>query len=569
MHYKKDPGKDKISKILYLNLLTELEDDNETFKKVYEFLYKSLPKKIREKQPFYIKPLDRNVIFEEFRINSFLLNPDSYRSLYSIRKLLSNLDLEQIKKLMKVKNLELIGIDESKVEVPLEGSIFTYLKSTALRMFKDGNGHKVELIGPVVQEIKLNYVYSEKKDKEIQFFEYLRNLFIVLLAIKNSLANSRKPLIFLHGPLVRAIGGFTDLFFKYRDLKEVLSINLENQEDINTSVLNKINGEKLLEELHNFEKNNIWNENNLGKLKGLIFNESKEEYWKKNWKEANPWDFDSSLNIDREKNFTSRKYAGFIVYLFLLRKIYDLAKEKNIVIISVVEDVSKSTEISKYLMPNLFFDDSDNFYFPFDDEFTNFLKNKFNIDFKIDTTLPDYKEKIYKNSYSLCKKIFISDSVLFTNILNEAEYTSPIPTFRYMIRKFFQENWGHTEYGIDNDFEIFLNELFPYPDYKILVSYLRTTPFREPIRIEFFDAYNSEDISYKDIIGVTYFLSLFYHQYGLPVILKYVDALARTPKTLVERIVKSEVERILKEGDFDTESILRIFNELSRNFFRR
>ncbi len=34
MLYQKDPGKDKISKVLYLNLLTELKDDKETFKKV-------------------------------------------------------------------------------------------------------------------------------------------------------------------------------------------------------------------------------------------------------------------------------------------------------------------------------------------------------------------------------------------------------------------------------------------------------------------------------------------------------------------------------------------------------
>ncbi len=289
----------------------------------------------------------------------------------------------------------------------------------------------------------------------------------------------------------------------------------------------------------------------------------------KNWKEANPWNFDDSLKISSEKDFENRKYAGFIVYLFLLKKIYDIAKEKNIVIVSVVEDISKSTEISKYIIPNLFFNENDNFHLPFSDYFVNLLEDKFNLNFRIDTDLPDYKENIYKTSYNLCKKIFISDNILFTNILNEAEYTEPIPTFRYMTRKFFQDNWGHTEYGIDNDFEIFLNELFPYPDYKILVSYLRTTPFREPIRIEFFDACDSGDISYRDIIGVTYFLSLFYHQYGLPVILKYVDALARTPKTLVERIVKSEVERILREGDFDTESILRIFNKLSRNFFRR
>lgn len=67
----------------------------------------------------------------------------------------------------------------------------------------------------------------------------------------------------------------------------------------------------------------------------------------KNWKEANPWNFDDSLKISSEKDFENRKYAGFIVYLFLLKKIYDIAKEKNIVIVSVVEDISKSTEISK------------------------------------------------------------------------------------------------------------------------------------------------------------------------------------------------------------------------------
>jgi hypothetical protein len=160
----------------------------------------------------------------------------------------------------------------------------------------------------------------------------------------------------------------------------------------------------------------------------------------------------------------------------------------------------------------------------------------------------------------------ITDSVIYTYLLKEGEYTTPIPTFRYLYRKFFTEHFGHSYYGIDNDFKGIVDTLFDPEKKQILMSYVRTTPFREPIRVEFFNIYNKD---YKKLIGATYFLSLFYQSYGIPIVLYYVDKIARTPKRLVETVIRAEVMDVLLGKGFQFQDILKIFGDLKRNFFKR
>jgi len=308
----------------------------------------------------------------------------------------------------------------------------------------------------------------------------------------------------------------------------------------------------------------MWNDKDGEILRELVKN---REIWRK----SSPWYFNSQMEMTGERDFSKRNYAGFVVYLFLLNKLFEKAKEDRAVIVGIVEDVSQATELIKIVFPSLFFTNKQ-FYQFLPNKIEEILRSNFKLEFpKKNSNIPiwEINRQIYKTSYNICKKLGISDTIIFTNLLSEAQYLFPIPIFRYQTRKFFKDKFGYSEYGIDNAYKPFIDKFFPYPDYKVLATYLRTTPYREPIRVEFFDAYSDNDK--EAIIGLTYYLSLFYHQYGLPIILKYVDKLARTPKTLVERIVRFEVENALlnQNFSFEPEQLLRLFKNLSRDFFRR
>jgi hypothetical protein len=100
------------------------------------------------------------------------------------------------------------------------------------------------------------------------------------------------------------------------------------------------------------------------------------------------------------------------------------------------------------------------------------------------------------------------------------------------------------------------------------MSYLRTTPLREPIRVEYFDLPNVA--SHRKLIGSIYLLSLPYQEYGLPVLLYYADKLARTPVKLIRTIIEREYMDLVLQNRFsDPVSILRVLGRLTRGYFQR
>jgi hypothetical protein len=100
-----------------------------------------------------------------------------------------------------------------------------------------------------------------------------------------------------------------------------------------------------------------------------------------------------------------------------------------------------------------------------------------------------------------------------------------------------------------------------------MMSYIRTTPLREPIRLEYFDLPNTP---VEKIAGPIYLLSLPYQEYGIPIILYYADKLARTPTQLVRAIIEREyLELVLQNRFSDPVSIMRILGRLSRGYFQR
>jgi hypothetical protein len=100
------------------------------------------------------------------------------------------------------------------------------------------------------------------------------------------------------------------------------------------------------------------------------------------------------------------------------------------------------------------------------------------------------------------------------------------------------------------------------------MSYVRTTPLREPIRVEFFDLPHLQPP--EQVIGPTFLLSLPYQEYGIPMILYYADKLARTPTQLVRAIIEREYYDLVLQNRFsDPVDIMRVLGRLTRNYFQR
>ncbi len=562
-----DLGKEKAAKALYLDLYQDFDRNKSAFECIYKFIWVDVVNTImnilNEDFVLKIRDIEGNVLYP-FEINSFRKYSNLNRVFSSYSELIKSINLDNLNKPLRDEKVELIGIDESKLDVLLQGSIVTYLKSVAFRMFKKHNGEKHEAIGPLIQSFKLHFESEEKTEKKNQFITYLWNMYVIYLSAINSLEYGYKPIIILHGPLIRAIGGFTDLHFSYEELKSILNIEIISEEEIPTNVVKLIKGDKLINDLHTEEKE-LFNRDSIKKLmKRYDFNI---------WKQSIPYNVNvlngGSDNVDitiqGEKAYNKRSYSAISIYFFLLRKLYELAKQYDIMMVGVVEDISKAREFSTYLFPNLFFSTQDNYI----DWLPKCIKEIIMLKgdrIKVKQSSPDFKREVYKYAYRIIKNhIQLRDIILFTQLLNEGDYTSPMHVIRYLPRRIYDNTWGIRELGIDNDFNIFIEHFFPYPEYKVIASYLRTTPHREPIRIEFFDVYTD----YSELVGLIYYLSLFYPNYGIPIILKYADMVARTPKKLIDIVVSREIKKLLSGSNPDIDIIMRIMNQFSRNFFRR
>ena len=557
-----DIGKEKVAKSLYLDLFQYFKDSRDKFECVYKFLLQDIPQQVidvlNNSRTLYIKSANGQVLYN-FKIGSFRKYSDLNKVFSSYRQFIDSLDIEKLSKHLKENNVELIGIDESKLDTFMQGSIATYLKSVAFRIFKQGNGKKQEIIGPIVQEFKISYESEEKAEKKNQFVTYLRNMYVIYVSILNSLIHGYKPIVFLHGPLVRAIGGFTDLHFSYEELRSIFSVEVLSEEEIHSDVLSFIRQDRLIKNLHEKEKEFL-NTSNREQVKKLI-----KRHDGKVWKMSLPYeirDNEGDITFIGERNYRNRFFSALSIYLFLLKELYKLVEDHNIILIGVVEDISKSTEFTTYILPNLFFEHDNSFK----DWIPECIKTIISSKIYVKPNSPDFRREIYRYAYKIAKDYLqLRDIILFTQLLNEGDYTSPMHIMRYLNRNIYSELWGISELGIDNDFQIFIDHHFPYPDYRIVASYIRTTPHREPIRAEFFDIYSD----YTEVLGLVYYLSLFYPNYGLPIILKYADLVARVPKKLIEIIVTHEIKNILLGKGFGIDTIMRVMNLFSRNFFRR
>src|SRR6266700_8359016 len=144
----------------------------------------------------------------------------------SIGSLIANLNVDSLKS--PLQDVELIGIDESQVDNTLPQSSLVFLKSISFRMYKFPDGTSDEAVGPILSRVRMQLREDESFEAENKLLSYIRNLFIAYISALTALSYGRRPFVVLHGPLVRAIGGFTHLRFDYQTVRDLLNINWED-----------------------------------------------------------------------------------------------------------------------------------------------------------------------------------------------------------------------------------------------------------------------------------------------------------------------------------------------------
>jgi hypothetical protein len=547
---------------------------------IIDFTVNQFPQILRQHTPFEIRsaaPSNPTLLspyaFEIFDLIQGASRPQVFST---VADLVQNLDIATLS--APLQEAELIGIDESQVDIPLPQSSLSYLKSAAFRSYELPDGTRDEAVGPIVSDMRMQLGEDDAFENENKLLGYIRNNFIAYISAITALPyGNRRPFIVLHGPLVRTIGGFSHLTFNYETACNLLNINLAEagefsppqgtanrpvvQGDSFTAQNLSFTPSKALDGVENIRQFNKFCLQSCGRQCDAV-----EAFHRRN---AVPG---AKMTQQMIQN---RNYPGFCLYFWVLRSLVDLARLSKITITSVVEDVSAATEMNRFVLPSLLAIPNAR------QQVTNSALQPALQETNINYSPQQTRTDIYREVKHTIEKLRLLDSNTFSYILAEGQYTAPIQIYRYRTRNTFVRALGDRGLGIDNDLEPILDKLFPsepqslqsgsHPGYRVLMSYVRTTPLREPVRVEYFDL---PHLTHQQVIGPIYLLSLPYQEYGIPIILYYADKLARTPTKLVRTIVEQEyLELILQQSlsgnNCDPVTFMRLLGRLTRNYFQR
>jgi hypothetical protein len=557
------------------NILAAIRDELRTqapvAQEVVHFAVQDLPAILRENMPFDILSPDTTnptqISPYPFEVHDLICGdrPDVFSTAADLVRRLDVPDLAEL-----LQNRELIGIDESQVDSPLPHSALSFLRSVAFRMYRLPNGQPDEQAGPIVSEMRMRLSEDESFDSENKLIGYIRNNFVAYITGLTALAAGRNPYTVLHGPLVRAIGGFSGIVFDYETAKELFNVNVAEAGEFDLPAGDKppVTGDAATRfNLPLIPQQAIDGDKNLKHFNEFCLKVCGRRCAQRPVypREAVPPEQDNVT----QKMIKDRSYPGFCLYFWMLRSLLDLSRLSGGVVASVVEDVSAATEMTRFVLPSLL--GIPKARSAVSSGLAKALK-------AINVTLPTLTHQrpdLYRRTKTMIEKLTLSDSNIFSYVLAEAQYTAPVQAYRYQTQNTFVSVLADTWLGIPDAFQPIIDVLFPntppsagHPGYRVLMTYLRTTPLREPVRVEYFDL--PSVATHRKMIGSIYLLSLPYQEYGIPVILYYADKLARTPVSIIRTIIEREYMDLVLENRFsDPVSILRVLGRLTRGFFQR
>jgi hypothetical protein len=268
--------------------------------------------------------------------------------------------------------------------------------------------------------------------------------------------------------------------------------------------------------------------------------------------------------------------SGVALYLCLLKRLYDLSRSKNFYMIGCVETARSSEYSDIYFRYQVerYLDENKDKRQTFEE-----LLQRFGIQPQ-DDLKPCFLQLREKAGWDDEKLSFFS--VKYDAAQQRICYTNPVPIRRYFSVLDNQNVIGDaqlaqrissTSDSVQNlALQNMLEQTLKFPDYKVLMSYVRTSELKAPIRVEFFETGN-----WQNIVPFVYAVSQPYSSFGLPIFLYFADKIARVPKSVIstvttELLMKKAVEYVTKnpQGDMHFVQIVNaLLNKFRRDFTQR
>ena len=388
-------------------------------------------------------------------------------------------------------------------------------------------------------------------NNKMQFIPYLLNLYTIYYAAK-ILQGLGQPIftVILHGPLIRMIAPFLKLLFPRDVIERVVTADTDPPID-------KITDE-FKEQIKDIANGDLidWitGEEDYKKSVDLFLDlfESQEE--RRKVKEQ----------IDEEEQM-----PGICFYFSLLKKLSDLANDMGFHLIGCVETGNSKEYSDLYMQYQI-------------KRFGQESSKQKILDELFETVdVSDFKTLIRKLGWD--DEMIKSFSLRFGVHSSASEFTLPVPIRRYFPtgknEDIFNVKFGSTSYYYIPAQERVLNDiiqtLFPFKDYRMLMSYVRTSELKAPVRVEFLEPIKKDE--WHQVLASVYVFSRPYSSYGLPIFLYYADKMARTPKKIIasvtDRYLLEQVKNTLHNTDLDPTNLSQVWLNatkiLRRDFYGR
>ena len=389
---------------------------------------------------------------------------------------------------------------------------------------------------------------EEDFDRKMALLTYILNLYVAFYTAK-ILQFLNQPIyaVILHGPLIRQIAPFLNLLFRKEDIKKVVTADTAPLIHT-TDEIDAIASGGILDSI----VNEATYQDSLDQFVGLFSRE-------------------------RVRNIRERvgrgEISGIGFYFSLLRKLSDLAKEMNFHLIGCVEN-PRSTERSKLYVQyqtECFGRDSAK------KKILRQLFSTYGVNFNNQRIKERFRDLIDKSGWD--DEMVHAFSLRFDNEQSiESEFTLPVPIRRYFTcsrnEDVFGFRFGSSFISEDPSRETLINQivdtLYPFEDYRMLMSFVRTSALKTPIRVEFLEQGNKEN--WEEVLTSTYIASLPYGSYGLPIFLYYADKMARMPKQVISMVTESylveQATRAVRQLGLSDVKLRDVLLEVTRKFRR-
>jgi len=522
----RDPLTAQIVNPIIANILLDYENLNEEANRIIDDTLNFLIDIVPEIAKVEVKNYVQDQGFSQFHIGI---------SQFSIKKIGDIIE--------EMKGKWIVAIDESMIDEEVLSGNISYRHSAAFGMRIDETGREPkEKMLALSSAVKIQEE-EHFKDK-MMFISYLMNLFTAYYTAKflTSIGEQVHSII-IHGPLIRQLGPFMELGFKRDVLNKVFSLgrNIEFEDNISPEIKALAEG-KLLQEILDSENYKECVE----QVKGYI----------------------GSLGKDES--------SGISLYLCLLKKLYDLSKAENFYVIGCVETARSSEYSDIYFRYQVerYLDENKDKRQTFEE-----LLQRFGIQPQADLKAC-FLQLREKAGWDDEKLSFFS--IKYDAAQQRICYTNPVPIRRYFSvldnqnvigdAQLAQRISSTSDRAQNLALKNMLKQTLKFPDYKVLMSYVRTSELKAPIRVEFFETGN-----WQNIVPFVYAVSQPYSSFGLPIFLYFADKIARVPKSVIstvttELLMKKAIEYVTKnpQGDMHFVQIVNaLLNKFRRDFTQR